>query len=170
MEFVAADGRIIKHDFSSWLESGDLGSDMDESAAKIAWAGAVLGLLVELDEVVDAEYRQWRADQGERIVAMNEKLSEFKVKQLIESSTEFVKHKRRIAEVRGKLRTMSIMVESLISRADTLRSKGANRRAEMRSIGMATMEEERPTRHVRADHEDENRERRIAERFDETST
>lgn len=143
LEFIAADGRRVEHDFGPWLNSsGSLNRDMDESAAKIAWAGAVLGLILEAYSVIDAEYRAWRSDEGERILSMNDKISEWKVKQLVESSPDFLTFQKRKAEMLAKVREMEIITRALASQADTLRSRGANRRAEMRAINMTTPEEE----------------------------
>ena len=143
VSFAAVDGRHIEQDFEPWLEgSRDLDEDMDQAAAKIAWAGAMLGLMYEADEVLDARYRQWRADEGERMLARSEKLSEFKVKQLIESSAEFVRLKSQLAELHRGIHTLESAVRALSAQSDMLRSRGANRRAELRATGMSTSEED----------------------------
>jgi hypothetical protein len=176
VDFVAADGQRVQHDFAPWLPpSMDLDKDMDEAASKIAWAGALLGLLHEADEVLDAEYRTWRADKGEQMLSMSEKLSEHKIKQLVESDPEFVAWKRRLGKVRRDVRTVEVVVNALSAQADMLRSRGANRRAELHHIGMSTLEKdpeasfrEVETSKIEPQHDDEDRERRVAAALAET--
>jgi hypothetical protein len=139
VSFTTADNRVVAHDFTAWVGgSEDLDQGMDQAAAKIAWAGAMLGLMYEAEEVLDAEYRGWRADEGERILAHKPTLAEHKVKQLIESSPDFMVWKRKLAGLHGRIRTMETVVRALSAQADALRSRGANRRAEMRATGIST--------------------------------
>ena len=167
IDFVAVDGRRIFHDFEPWLKyDEDINTDMDQSASKIAWAGSVHGLLHEANDVLDAEYRAWRADQGEKLLTMNEKLSEYKIKQLIESAPDFVTYKKKRAEMKRKLWSMNAISNALGSYADTLRSRGANRRAEFKAIGMTTPEEPEPASTY--ERSDETRERAVEAAFNET--
>ena len=178
-EFMAADGHKVRFDFEPWLKpSADLDAAMDEAASKLAFAGAFHGLMVEADEVLDSEYRSWRATQGENILGMDKsgKMSEHKIKQLIESAPEFLEWKRKTAKMAGALRSMDVIVRALANMADMLRSRGANRRAEMHSLGMSTPEQEDGDRGA-ADHDHqrgeddghEQRERRVAEAVAETN-
>jgi hypothetical protein len=172
-EFVAADGHKVRHDFEPWLQaSDDLNTAMDEMASKLAFAGAFYGLLIEADEVLDSEYRAWRATEGESILSMDKKMSEHKIKQLVESHTEFLKWKQKTAKMSGMLKAMDIVVRSLASMSDTLRSRGANRRAEMISIGMSTSEQssdEREAKQLNEDDAREMRERRVEEAVAKTN-
>jgi len=169
VRFQAADGREVQHDFAGWIGgSGDIDQDMDQAAAKIAWAGAMLGMLYEAEEVLDAEYRGWRADEGERILAHSEKLAEYKVKQLIESAAEFVRWKRRTAELHGRIRTLETIVRALSAQADALRSRGANRRAEMRATGITTPSDDPEERGVGENADDRDRRMREIHRSRDT--
>jgi hypothetical protein len=134
-----SDGTRISHDFAPWLRSsGSIDQDMDEAASKIAWAGAALGQVEAALVRLDAEYRTWRADETENVLSVNDKLSEWKIKSLIESNVRFADYKKRIAELEGLKAKMRTTVFAFSSQADTLRSRGANLRAEMKAHGMNT--------------------------------
>ena len=174
-EFVAADGHKVRHDFEPWLQaSDDLNTAMDEMASKLAFAGAFYGLLVEADEVLDSEYRAWRATEGENILSMDKtnKMSEHKIKQLVESHPDFLKWKQKTAKMSGMLKAMDVVVRALASMSDTLRSRGANLRAEMISLGMSTSEQssdEREAKQLNEDDAREMRERRVEEAVAKTN-
>lgn len=133
------DGTRIAHDFAPWLRSsGSIDQDMEESASKIAWAGAALGQVEGAIIRLDSEYRTWRADETEQLLGVNDKMSEWKVKSLIEAHPKFTEFKKRVAELESLKAKMRAVVFAFGNQADTLRSRGANMRAEMKAHGMST--------------------------------
>jgi hypothetical protein len=133
------DGVRVMHDFAPWLRSsGSIDQDMEESASKIAWAGSALGQVEACIIRLDSEYRTWRADETENLLSVNDKMSEWKVKSLIEGHPKFTEFKKRIAELEGLKAKMRAVVFAFGNQADTLRSRGANLRAEMKAHGMST--------------------------------
>jgi hypothetical protein len=90
---------------------------------------------------VDAAYRAWRAAV---IVRSDPKLAEWRVKAMIEAGAEFMSHKRNIARCESNITVASRMFDAFAKKANVLQSKGANVRAEVERIGLATPASPRP--------------------------
>lgn len=116
----------------------DLDEDMDRVASQIAHWGRVLGLSIAEEEMADALYRQWRARFGEDLNNADPKLSEWKVKQSIEASEHFTRYKQAIAATKGNRASLEKLLKALEEKSQIMRSKGANRRAEMEATGLHT--------------------------------
>jgi hypothetical protein len=116
----------------------DLSMDMGEVAAHIAYWGHVQGTAEEEEIQVDAHYRAWRANAGKALLAKDSKLSEAKVKMLLEADPEFLRHKHAEAEARRITTTAKTMVAAYEAKSRALQSVGARERAELESTGLVT--------------------------------
>jgi len=120
------------------LDVGDISEDMDRVASQMAYWGNLWSVAVAEQEEADAAYRQWRAEIGEKIMAADAKLAEWKVKQAIESSPKFTQFKQAIAACMRNETVLKGIFEAFRVKASILQSKGAMLRAEREATGMHT--------------------------------
>jgi hypothetical protein len=136
---IVIDGKKHHFDFAPELEIGpDLDEQMDKIAAQIGWTGEIWGEAKRAVTLVDAEYRQWRAQESKKLLDADPKMPEWKVKAAIESSPGFMKHKEAIAQTQRDEVTMATVVNAFKHKSEQLRSRGAAIRTELEATGMNT--------------------------------
>jgi hypothetical protein len=124
----------------------DLSDDMDRVSAQLAYWGAVAAeAQAELTQV-DAWYRRYRAETAQAVLAKDPKASEWKVRNAVEASDGFIKHKDAIALAEKNLGLCEAMVRAFDKKANQLQSKGARVRSELNAQGMTTPETPREGR------------------------
>lgn len=126
--------------------SADLSSDMDRVAAQLAYWGAVAADAQAELVKVDAWYRRFRAQAMRDILTDDPKLPEWKVKNAVEASDGFIKHKDAIALAEKNLALCEAMVRAFDKKANQLQSRGAKVRSELGAQGMTTPETPREPR------------------------
>jgi hypothetical protein len=126
--------------------SVDLSSDMDRVAAQLAYWGAVAADAEAELTKVDAWYRRYRAETTRDVLAKDPKLPEWKVKNAVEVSDGFIKHKDAIAMAEKNLALCEAMVRAFDKKANQLQSRGAKVRSELGAQGMTTPETPREGR------------------------
>jgi len=96
--------------------------------------------LQQLKEKVEAEahYRHWRAKVGEKVLVVDPKLAEWKVKQKVESDSSFLKYKTALALAEHNVTLAKSAFDALDKKANQLQSKGAMHRSELDATGMYT--------------------------------
>jgi hypothetical protein len=129
-------GEDVRVNLDDELEIGDVSSDMNAIAAQISFWGAVWASAEKEAIKSEAYYRAWRARTGERISNADSKKPEWKVRQEIEASSEFVKLKDAIAQATHNATLAKTTCEAFKSKASMLQSKGAMMRAELDTTGM----------------------------------
>ena len=124
----------------------NLSDDMDRVSAQLAYWGAVAAeAQAELTQV-DAWYRRYRAETARAVLASDPKASEWKVRNAVEASDGFIKHKDAIALAEKNLGLCEAMVRTFDKKANQLQSKGARARSELNAQGMTTPETPREGR------------------------
>jgi hypothetical protein len=123
-------GQVVKVDVTD-LKIGNVDSDMAQVSAQMAWFGAVYAAAKEQEIVLDSNYRHWRANKAAAILKSEDKLAEWKVKNLIEGDKTFLELKALIAAAAKDTEAAKVMYESFRVKASLLQSKGANMRAEI---------------------------------------
>lgn len=141
--------------------SADLSSDMDRVAAQLAYWGAVAADAQAELVKVDAWYRRFRAQAMRDLLTDDPKLPEWKVKNAVEASDGFIKHKDAIALAEKNLALCEAMVRAFDKKANQLQSRGAKVRSELGAQGMTTPETPRERRGwnlsgVGSDHDDDD--------------
>lgn len=111
-----------------------VGSDMDDIGARLSWIAQLWGAAEEERELVDAQYRAWRAKAGEKLLAKDVS-SEWKVKQAIEADPRFIEFKKMIARTIRNCTVLKALFASLDAKSRLLQSKSATLRAEMGATG-----------------------------------
>jgi hypothetical protein len=104
-------------------------------------------------EKVDAFYRKWRAETTKKLMAANDKLAEWKLKQEVEAQPKFLEYKDAIAKSITNATLARSVFEAFKIKANVLQSTGARQRAELDSTGMVTKGVE-PKRHRDEDGEE----------------
>jgi len=137
MNGIEVEGEIVKLDDSE-LTITDIDKDMNEAASLMSYWGKLWGIAEGEKELADARYRAWRAEFGKQMLEADPKLAEWKVKQAVEASSKFMKHKEAIATTTRNATVLKARFESFKARASLLQSKGAMLRAEFESTGMNT--------------------------------
>ena len=139
----------LKKDFDLVID--DVSEGMEKIAAQIAWTGTLWAEAEMEAETVDREYRTWRAEMGKVLLDENPKLSEWKVKQIIEADENFAACKLAQATSRRNAQILRAHFEAFKAKASALQSRGAMLRAELESTGMTTRvrEETRDERRAR---------------------
>jgi hypothetical protein len=133
------------------FDTSDLDKAMDQVAAQISWYSQLWGEASAEQESADAKYRSWRARRGKELMdAGGEKLPEWKIKQEIEADPTFMKYKEAIARCMRNTTFLQGHVAALKEHSQTLRSKGAFKRAELEATGMATRGRSREDEAVRS--------------------
>jgi len=122
---------------------GDINEDMSQVSAQIAYWGRMWAEAEAEKEVADARYRAWRAKFTKRVLEEGEKLPEWKVKNMIESSKQFLAFKEEYAEAVRNSVMLRAKTDACKAKASLLQSKGAMLRAEFEATGMATRSEKK---------------------------
>jgi hypothetical protein len=124
----------------------DLSEEMDRVSAQLAYWGSVAAdAQAELTQV-DAWYRRFRAQTSTEMLTRDPKASEWKVRNAVEGSDGFIKHKDAIALAEKNLGVCEAMVRAFEKKANQLQSRGARVRSELNSQGMTTPETPREVR------------------------
>lgn len=135
---VTVDGERVQVDLESELAIVDISTEMSQVSAKMSWWGNVWGAAEEESERVDSHYRHWRAQMGQRVMAADPKMAEWKVKQEIEADPAFIKFKEAHAKALGNVTRVRGVFEAFKAKANQLQSKGAREREEFGATGMVT--------------------------------
>lgn len=141
---LVVDGKEVTVDVENATSITDISEDMTTVASVLAWFGALWAAARENHQEAEDTYRAWRADATIRAIESDPKAAEWKVKQMVDASSAFASHKRSL---RGHQRTVDRLgtaLEAIRVKADMLRSKGANMRAELDSTNMKTHSEDGP--------------------------
>lgn len=116
----------------------DIGEDMDTVSAQVSYFGSLWAEAEREEMAADTYYRAWRAKQGEHLLNADPKLAEWKVRQMIEADPQFQVIKDQLALARRNTIALRGHYEAFKVKASILQSKGAMKRAEMESTGIAT--------------------------------
>jgi len=123
-------------DDSDLFISSNISEDMTKVSAQLAYWGSVLAHAKKEQVLVNAFYRRYVAQERSKIVEnSSSKVSEWKVKDRVESSDAFIKHKQAIAESEKNVELCDKMVRAFDKKANLLQSKGASLRAELNAQG-----------------------------------
>lgn len=134
---ITVNGERVHVDLNEELQIKDLSSDMSTVAAKMAIWGAIWAAAEAEQESVDAHYRRWRADLGQKLLAASDKAAEWKIKQEIEAAPDFIKYKEAAAKALQHAILARSIYESHKAMVTALQTAGANARAEMSATGMS---------------------------------
>lgn len=134
------DGETVRAPIVRDLTIHEIGEEMDKVAAQMGYWANVLGAAIEERDAADAAYRNWRAMATEDILLDPEtaKLSEWKVKNRLESTPEFMEHKATIARCKRNVETVDRIFQAFDKKGNQLQSRGANLRGEFEKTGMVT--------------------------------
>ncbi len=138
---LEVDGSSITVDIEGDTSITDISEDMTNVASTLAWYGSLWAAAREALAEVEDEYRAWRAEETEKLLEDDLKQAEWKVKNAIDSMKEFADYKASIRKAQRLVDRLTVALEALRTKADMLRSKGANARAELDSTSMKTKEE-----------------------------
>jgi hypothetical protein len=135
---IVVNGNPIKINISDELEITDISDDMDKVASQMAYWGSVWASAEQESAASDAYYRRWRATVGRKIAKDDPKLAEWKVRQLIEESSDFHSIKNDLSKALENVIHAKTMYEAFRVKANMLQSKGAMMRHELDSTSMRT--------------------------------
>lgn len=147
---ITVNGEVIAIDLEHLIIDDDITREQSQVASRMAYWAAVWAAAEEEKIRVDASYRNWRAKEGEGIVNSVAKVSEWKIKQLIESNPKFEKYKKAQAlALRNTVLTRGIF-ESFRTKAAAIQSRGAMMRAELDYTGMNTPQKRKTIENIKA--------------------
>lgn len=138
--------------------SKNLSDDMDKVSSQIAWWSSVKAAALAEQEMVDAGYRQWRAQKAMELLGEGDKVPEWKVKNEIEADKKFIGFKQAIATAAENVAAADGMLQAFLKKSNILQSLGASLRAERETVDVstkATKREPAPTLDDEDDDEDE---------------
>jgi hypothetical protein len=92
---ITVNGEDEEIDLAEILGISSAESEREQVAAQMAWWGAIWGQAIETEQLADAAYRTWRAEQTARFADGG--LAEWKCKSAVEAMPEFRTHKEQIA-------------------------------------------------------------------------
>lgn len=133
---IKVDGEHISAPVITDLTIEEIGEDMDMVAAQMGYWGNVLAAAEEAAAAADASYRSWRGNMGMELIDDNPKLSEWKVKNLVDASPQFLKHKADIARTHRNVITCDRVFQAFAKKANVLQSRGANERSVLDRTGI----------------------------------
>jgi hypothetical protein len=128
----------VEVDIDEELRIFDVGEEQAKVAFQMAYWGEIWASAKDEAIQVDSLYRKWRAKAGVDILEADPKLSEWKVKQLIEADPKFAVLKKTIAAAERNVTTANAIFVAFKSKAAVLSSKGAMDRAIFERTGMTT--------------------------------
>lgn len=135
---LVIDKEEIEIDLEEELQIFDVGEDQTKVAAQMAYWGSVWASAKSEAVRIDALYRGWRAKMAKGQLENNPKMSDTKIKYLIEADGRFKSLKDAIAEAEKNIVSSHAIFESFRSKAAVLSSKGAMDRAIFERTGMVT--------------------------------
>jgi len=117
-----AGGREIE----TTLDEADLELDVTSAtpgiratlAADVGTVGGLLADVIEEEECVDAEYRQWRGREFTKILEEDPKLAEWKAKARMEAKDAFLEYKRAAAKLAADREFLVRYIKALEINAD----------------------------------------------------
>ena len=134
---IIVDGKELEIDLEDEFYIDDLDNSMNTIASKIAFWGSVLASAEEEKVRVDAYYRRWRAQHGEKLLESDPKLAEWKVKQKTDSMEQFLVLKEGIAKSTKNALLAKAFFEAFCRKSNMLQSKGAMLRHELNADNMS---------------------------------
>lgn len=129
------DGEQITAPVVTDLTIEEIGEDMDMVAAQMGYWGNVLAAAEEELAAADAAYRSWRGNMGMKLLEDNPKLGEWKTKQMVDASPQFLEHKAAIAKAQRALTICDRIFQAYAKKANVLQSRGANERIVLEQTG-----------------------------------
>ena len=94
----------------------------------LVYMGKIKGALEEIALVLDAAFRRWR---GQQYIANHERLkAEWKVKALMESEPDFVRHKKKSASVENYLERVKALMKAIELKTQIYQSRTGWKRTE----------------------------------------
>jgi len=135
---ITVNGEKLAMDLNETLEIGDISEDMKKVAAQMGFWGSVWAAAEGEMERCDAFYRKWRAETTKKLMAANDKMAEWKLKQEVEADPKFIQYKEAIAKSITNATLARSVFEAFKIKSNVLQSKGARERAELDSTGMTT--------------------------------
>lgn len=132
---IKVSGTIIEVDTAKELRIVDLSDDMSMVASQMAWWASVRAEALKEQAKLDAQYRRWRA---QKTLSLDPKLAEYMKKAHIESDSEFMAHKNKLADNIDAVDLATGMFEAFSKKGNILQSRGAMKRDEMSKQGMTT--------------------------------
>jgi hypothetical protein len=135
---ITVNGIQVELDVDLDLHVGALSGDMDKVASQMGFWGAVWAAAAEEHANVTAQYRRWRAQKAEAVLAVDKKLAEWKVKNKIEADPQFLAMKAAQAKAERHVILARAVFDSFDKKSNQLQSKGAMSRSELDATGMAT--------------------------------
>jgi hypothetical protein len=135
---IKVNGIDVKANIREELEIADISDDMNKVASQMAFWGSVWASAEQEAAAAEAYYRKWRAETGKVIAAKNDKLAEWKIRQMLESKEEFHTIKIGMANAAQNIIVAKTLYEAFKTKASMLQSKGAMLRAELDSTSMRT--------------------------------
>ena len=97
-------------------------TDVTRSSSDIAFWGQVVAALRNKLSVSEAEYRQWSAKCYSKILDVDPKLAEWKVKARVESLSGFIEHKKAIAGHQKSYDTSKSVFDAIVQKASSKQS------------------------------------------------
>lgn len=101
--------------------------DIDAEARSIPQTLAHLAELTEATIVEfreeDAKYRRWRGQRTERELAENGKLPEWRIENVVNADSDFLRRKTRLAELEGELEFLRAYTEAVRTQAFMIKSR-----------------------------------------------
>ena len=108
------------------LEDLSLSSDVSREASSVAGlmglAGELMAYTVEQLTITDAGYRGWRAATAKKVLDVDPKTAEWKVKLDIESDSKFIEWKNSVGQLEGDLEYLRAYMSSLQVKASMIRA------------------------------------------------
>lgn len=135
---IEVDGQPQTIDVDKELTIVDIDSGMDTVAAHLAWWGGLHGAAEEQKISSKAEYKFWKAQTGMALFSEDAKLSEWKVKQRVESMPEYLQHKMDMAKAKRNATVLHNIVTAFETKASMLQSRGKREAAQLSATGMGT--------------------------------
>jgi hypothetical protein len=133
---IKVDGEQIIAPVVADLTIEEIGEDMDMVAAQMGYWGNVLAAAEEAAMAADAAYRSWRGNLGTKLLEDNAKLGEWKVKQLVDASPQFLEHKAAIAKAQRAITVCDRVFQAFAKKANVLQSRGATERSVLERTGI----------------------------------
>lgn len=136
---MMVDGQRVVLDVDLDTSITNLNSDMDTIATLLGWYGRLYAAAERAAANADTKYRFWRATLGQQIITRDPKTPEYRIRMFIEGSPGFIQHKEHIEACEELATRLQRALVALEKKSDTLRSRGANARAELAATGMTTV-------------------------------
>lgn len=143
---IKINGERIQAPVVTDLTIDEIGEDLDMVAAQMGYWSNVWAEAQEILDAADASYRSWRGNMGMKILEDEPKLAEWKVKDLVDASPQFLEHKAKIARAQKHVNICRGLFDAFAKKANVLQSRGANEREQLARTG-AYVKGDPETRH-----------------------